>query len=52
LIFPEWIRMRLTIRRQSKSLQRIEEEMDRLRPQEPVARTGSRTLAAEEMDES
>jgi len=26
--------------------------MDRLRPQEPVARTGSRTLAAEEMDES
>jgi lipopolysaccharide assembly protein A len=52
LIFPEWIRMRLTIRRQNKSLQRIEEEMDRLRPQEPVVRSGYSAVAEEELDES
>lgn len=36
LVFPEWIRMRLELRRQRKALHRIEEEMDRLRPPSPV----------------
>jgi len=47
LIFPEWIRMRLTIRRQNKSLQRIEEEMDRLRPPSPPMASMGRGSAAE-----
>ena len=36
LVFPEWIRLRLEVRRQRKALQRIEEEMDRIRPSAPV----------------
>jgi len=36
LIFPEWIRMRLALRRQRKALERIEEEMGRYRPETPV----------------
>jgi len=36
LIFPEWIRMRLELRRQRKALQRIDEDMGRYRPPSPV----------------
>ncbi|HEY5593862.1 MAG TPA: LapA family protein [Nitrospiria bacterium] len=47
LVFPEWIRMRLEIRRLRKSLQRIEEEMARLRPPTPAMSTKHRESAAE-----
>ena len=47
LVFPEWIRMRLEIRRQRKSLQRIEDEMARLRPPNPVMSSKNRGAAAE-----
>jgi len=47
MIFPEWIRMRLEIRRQRKSLQRIEDEMARLRPPSPVMSSKSRESSAE-----
>ncbi|MBI3611130.1 MAG: LapA family protein [Nitrospirae bacterium] len=47
LIFPEWIRMRLEIRRQRKSLQRIEDEMARLRPPSPAMSSKHRESATE-----
>ena len=47
LIFPEWIRMRLELRRQRKALQRIEEEMDRYRPPSPVMSSRNREAAGE-----
>jgi putative membrane protein len=47
LVFPEWIRMRLEIRRQRKSLQRIEDEMARLRPPNPAMSPNHRESAAE-----
>jgi lipopolysaccharide assembly protein A len=52
LMFPEWVRMRLEIRRQRKSLQRIEDEMDRLRPPAPAMSAKTREPAAEEGEES
>lgn len=51
LLFPEWIRMRLEIRRQRKSLQRIEDEMDRLRPPAPAMSSGTRETPADEFEE-
>ena len=36
LVFPEWLRLRLEVRRQRKAIQRIEEEMERIRPSAPV----------------
>jgi len=47
LIFPEWIRMRLELRRQRKALQRIEEEMGRYRPPAPVMSSRDREAAGE-----
>ena len=47
LIFPEWIRMRLELRRQRKSLQRVEEEITRLRPPSPAMSPKQRESAAE-----
>ncbi|HUK57391.1 MAG TPA: LapA family protein [Nitrospiria bacterium] len=47
LIFPEWIRMRLELRRQRKALQRIEEQMDRLRPPSPVMSSRDREAVGE-----
>lgn len=52
LIFPEWIRMRLELRRQRKSLQRIEDEMDRLRPPGPTMSSKTRETSADELEES
>jgi len=48
MLFPEWIRMRLEIRRQRKSLQRIEDEMARLRPPSPDMGAKSREADDEE----
>jgi uncharacterized integral membrane protein len=47
LIFPEWIRMRLELRRQRKALERIEVEMGRFRPTAPDASPGDREAAGE-----
>jgi len=47
ILFPEWIRMRLEIRRLRKSLQRIEDEMARLRPPSPDMRSRNREAASE-----
>jgi uncharacterized membrane protein YciS (DUF1049 family) len=47
MIFPEWIRMRLELRRQRKTLQRMEDEMARLRPPSPAMSTKQRESAAE-----
>ncbi len=47
LVFPEWIRMRLEIRRQRKALQRMEEEMAHLRPPNPAMSSKPREAAAE-----
>ena len=47
MVFPEWIRMRLEIRRLRKSLQRIEDEMARLRPPSPAMSPKQRESAAE-----
>ncbi len=47
MVFPEWIRMRLEIRRQRKSLQRIEDEMARLRPPTPAMNSKHPESAAE-----
>ena len=54
LIFPEWIRLRLEVRRQRKSLVRIEDEMARLRPPPSIPRPGTQTaedLGIEEPEE-
>jgi uncharacterized integral membrane protein len=48
MLFPEWIRMRLEIRRLRKSLQRIEDEMARLRPPSPVMSAKPRESGREE----
>lgn len=48
MIFPEWVRMRLEIRRQRKSLQRIEDEMARLRPPSPAMSSKPRESGGEE----
>ncbi|MBI3811585.1 MAG: LapA family protein [Nitrospirae bacterium] len=48
MIFPEWVRMRLEIRRQRKSLQRIEDEMARLRPPSPEMSSKPRESRGEE----
>lgn len=47
ILFPEWIRMRLELRRQRKALQRVEEEMERLRPPSPAMGSKNREAAAE-----
>lgn len=51
LIFPEWIRMRLELKRQRKALQRVEEEIQRLRPTSPVTGSKNREAASEELEE-
>ena len=47
MVFPEWIRIRLELRRQRKTLQRMEEEMAHLRPPSPAMSTKQRESAAE-----
>lgn len=44
LVFPDWIRLRLEVRRQRKALARIEEEMTRTRPvaEETIPRGGQK----------
>ena len=39
LILPEWIRLRLDLRRQKKTLQRLEEELAHLRPPDADSET-------------
>ena len=51
LIFPEWLRLRLELRRQRKALQRMEEEMGRLRPPSPAMSFKNRESAAEGLED-
>ncbi|MEK6684200.1 MAG: LapA family protein [Nitrospirota bacterium] len=47
MVFPEWIRIRLELRRQRKTLQRMEEEMAHLRPPNPAMSSKNRAAASE-----
>jgi uncharacterized membrane protein YciS (DUF1049 family) len=40
LLFPEWIKMRLQLRRQRKTLERLEEELTLLKPSPPSEASG------------
>ena len=36
LLLPEWIKMRIKLRQQRKTLERVERELDRSRPTPPI----------------
>lgn len=41
MLFPEWIQMRLKLRRQRKALERLEEELIQLKPPVPSRESGA-----------